>query len=129
MARAITEQTQQLVTDLNEERSRYQNLLTEHLRLEEKYDDLKEEIALSSVSSTLKTPGHQLCVVCRFSFLVLISDLSSLPCEEHFQARSQENRFYPQQQRIRVHLQLRVHRIGRRFPSQRSKQVDVKHIR
>lgn len=52
MARAITQETQQLVTDLNEERSRYQNLLTEHLRLEEKYDDLKEEIALSSVNST-----------------------------------------------------------------------------
>lgn len=52
MTRAIAEETQQLVTDLNEERSRYQNLLTEHLRLEEKYDDLKEEIALSSVNST-----------------------------------------------------------------------------
>lgn len=49
MARAIAEETQQLETDLNEERSRYQNLLTEHLRLEEKYDDLKEEMALSSV--------------------------------------------------------------------------------
>uniref|UniRef100_A0A671YST9 Myosin VA n=1 Tax=Sparus aurata TaxID=8175 RepID=A0A671YST9_SPAAU len=41
----------QLETDLNEERSRYQNLLTEHLRLEEKYDDLKEAMA-SSVSET-----------------------------------------------------------------------------
>ena len=49
MARAIAEETQQLETDLNEERSRYQNLLTEHLRLEEKHDDLKEEMALSSV--------------------------------------------------------------------------------
>lgn len=52
MARALAEETQQLETDLNEERSRYQNLLTEHLRLEEKYDDLKEEMALSSVRST-----------------------------------------------------------------------------
>uniref|UniRef100_A0A7N6BSE8 Unconventional myosin-Va n=1 Tax=Anabas testudineus TaxID=64144 RepID=A0A7N6BSE8_ANATE len=52
MARAITQETQQLVTDLNEERSRYQNLLTEHLRLEEKYDDLKEEINVSK-------PGHR----------------------------------------------------------------------
>lgn len=51
MARAITQETQQLETDLNEERSRYQNLLTEHLRLEEKYDDLKEVMA-SSVSDT-----------------------------------------------------------------------------
>lgn len=52
MARAIVLETQQLETDLNEERSRYQNLLTEHRRLEEKYDDLKEEMALSSVRTT-----------------------------------------------------------------------------
>uniref|UniRef100_A0A3P9LLX2 Unconventional myosin-Va n=1 Tax=Oryzias latipes TaxID=8090 RepID=A0A3P9LLX2_ORYLA len=51
MARAIVLETQQLETDLNEERSRYQNLLTEHRRLEEKYDDLKEEMALSSKRS------------------------------------------------------------------------------
>lgn len=51
MARAIAQETQQLETDLNEERSRYQNLLTEHLRLEEKYEDLKEDMA-SSVSDT-----------------------------------------------------------------------------
>uniref|UniRef100_A0A4W6FGT8 Myosin VA n=1 Tax=Lates calcarifer TaxID=8187 RepID=A0A4W6FGT8_LATCA len=56
MARAIAEETQQLETDLNEERSRYQNLLTEHLRLEEKYDDLKEEMALSS---NVSKPGHR----------------------------------------------------------------------
>uniref|UniRef100_A0A8C5I7F1 Myosin VAa n=1 Tax=Gouania willdenowi TaxID=441366 RepID=A0A8C5I7F1_GOUWI len=53
MVRAIAQETQQLETDLNEERSRYQNLLTEHLRLEEKYDDLKEEM----VRNTL--PGHR----------------------------------------------------------------------
>uniref|UniRef100_A0A669DJE5 Unconventional myosin-Va n=1 Tax=Oreochromis niloticus TaxID=8128 RepID=A0A669DJE5_ORENI len=62
MTRAIAEETQQLETDLNEERSRYQNLLSEHLRLEEKYDDLKEEMALSSVSNTfahvLQTMRH-----------------------------------------------------------------------
>uniref|UniRef100_A0A3Q2QNY7 Myosin VA n=1 Tax=Fundulus heteroclitus TaxID=8078 RepID=A0A3Q2QNY7_FUNHE len=52
MARAIVQETQQLETDLNEERSRYQNLLTEHLRLEEKYDDLKEELNVSK-------PGHR----------------------------------------------------------------------
>lgn len=51
MARAIAQETQQLETELNEERSRYQNLLTEHLRLEEKYEDLKEDMA-SSVSDT-----------------------------------------------------------------------------
>uniref|UniRef100_A0AAQ4PDB3 Myosin VA n=1 Tax=Gasterosteus aculeatus aculeatus TaxID=481459 RepID=A0AAQ4PDB3_GASAC len=55
MARAILEETQQLKTDLNEERSRYQNLLTEHLRLEEKYDDLKEEM----VSSNVPKAGHR----------------------------------------------------------------------
>lgn len=60
MARAIVQETQQLETDLNEERSRYQNLLTEHLRLEEKYDDLKEAMA-SSVSDT-----------CTQSILILI---------------------------------------------------------
>ncbi|XP_061602373.1 unconventional myosin-Va isoform X2 [Cololabis saira] len=56
MARCIVEETQQLETDLNEERSRYQNLLTEHLRLEEKYDDLKEEMALSS---NVSKPCHR----------------------------------------------------------------------
>ncbi|XP_045889567.1 unconventional myosin-Va isoform X6 [Micropterus dolomieu] len=55
MARSIAQETQQLETDLNEERSRYQNLLTEHLRLEEKYDDLKEVMASSNVSK----PGHR----------------------------------------------------------------------
>ncbi|XP_024862269.1 unconventional myosin-Va isoform X11 [Kryptolebias marmoratus] len=55
MTRAIAEETHQLETDLNEERSRYQNLLSEHLRLEEKYDDLKEEMARSS---NIK-PGHR----------------------------------------------------------------------
>lgn len=54
MARAIVQETQQLDKELNEERSRYQNLLSEHLRLEEKYDDLKEHLA-SSVSDAL---GH-----------------------------------------------------------------------
>ncbi|KAM6980375.1 unconventional myosin-Va isoform 2-T2 [Aplochiton taeniatus] len=56
MVRAIAEETQQLESDLNDERSRYQNLLTEHLRLEEKYDDLKEEI---SHSVNVPKPGHR----------------------------------------------------------------------
>uniref|UniRef100_A0A3Q4GY60 Myosin VAa n=1 Tax=Neolamprologus brichardi TaxID=32507 RepID=A0A3Q4GY60_NEOBR len=55
MTRAIAEETQQLETDLNEERSRYQNLLSEHLRLEEKYDDLKE----MALSSNVSKPGHR----------------------------------------------------------------------
>uniref|UniRef100_A0A8L0DUL3 Myosin VAa n=1 Tax=Oncorhynchus mykiss TaxID=8022 RepID=A0A8L0DUL3_ONCMY len=56
MTRALAEETQQLESDLNEERSRYQNLLTEHLRLEERYDDLKEEITLSV---SVPKPGHR----------------------------------------------------------------------
>lgn len=71
MARAIAQETQQLETDLNEERSRYQNLLTEHLRLEEKYDDLKEEMA-SSVRISLVLIGfffHPLFSIV-FSFAV-----------------------------------------------------------
>uniref|UniRef100_A0A671RS76 Unconventional myosin-Va-like n=1 Tax=Sinocyclocheilus anshuiensis TaxID=1608454 RepID=A0A671RS76_9TELE len=56
MQRALKEETQQLEYDLNEERSRYQNLLTEHLRLEEKYDDLKEEITLAV---NVPKPGHR----------------------------------------------------------------------
>ncbi|XP_034435632.1 unconventional myosin-Va isoform X7 [Hippoglossus hippoglossus] len=55
MARVIAEETQQLETDLNEERSRYQNLLTEQRRLEEKYDDLKERTLASNISK----PGHR----------------------------------------------------------------------
>ncbi|CAL9696916.1 unnamed protein product [Knipowitschia caucasica] len=42
-----------LEMDLNEERSRYQNLLSEHLELEERHRDLKEE--LSNVSLTKRT--------------------------------------------------------------------------
>uniref|UniRef100_A0A8D0AM36 Myosin VA n=1 Tax=Sander lucioperca TaxID=283035 RepID=A0A8D0AM36_SANLU len=44
-----------LSTDLNEERSRYQNLLTEHLRLEEKYDDLKEAMVRNTCTYPVKT--------------------------------------------------------------------------
>ncbi|XP_075907269.1 unconventional myosin-Va isoform X3 [Nelusetta ayraudi] len=50
MARSIVQETQQLNKELNEERSRYQNLLSEHRRLEEKHDDLKEHLASSNVS-------------------------------------------------------------------------------
>ncbi|KAI4896758.1 hypothetical protein NFI96_029249, partial [Prochilodus magdalenae] len=56
MQRALKEETTQLECDLNEERSRYQNLLSEHLRLEEKYDDLKEEISLTV---NVPKPGHR----------------------------------------------------------------------
>lgn len=68
MARAIVQETQQLDKELNEERSRYQNLLSEHLRLEEKYDDLKEHLA-SSVSDALHHAGRS---VCRFTPLCIV---------------------------------------------------------
>ncbi|XP_066557467.1 unconventional myosin-Va [Amia ocellicauda] len=56
MERVLLEETKQLETDLNEERSRYQNLLSEHLRLEERYDDLKEEMTLTV---NVPKPGHK----------------------------------------------------------------------
>ncbi|XP_061077143.1 unconventional myosin-Va isoform X3 [Conger conger] len=56
MQKALQEETKQLENDLNEERSRYQNLLSEHLRLEERYDDLKEEITLTV---NVPKPGHR----------------------------------------------------------------------
>lgn len=43
------ENTKQLEKDLSEERSRYQSLLTEHLELEERHRDMKEE--MNSISS------------------------------------------------------------------------------
>lgn len=46
------EETKQLELDLNDERLRYQNLLNEFSRLEERYDDLKEEMTLMVVSQT-----------------------------------------------------------------------------
>uniref|UniRef100_A0A8C4HTM8 Myosin VAb n=1 Tax=Dicentrarchus labrax TaxID=13489 RepID=A0A8C4HTM8_DICLA len=50
------ENTKQMEKDLTEERSRYQNLLSEHLHLEERHRDLKEEINLSISSSK---SGHK----------------------------------------------------------------------
>lgn len=173
MTRTIAKETQQLETDLNEERSRYQNLLSEHLRLEEKYDDLKEEMALSSVSNTfahvlqtmsrvlhlclnVKLPEkvrtaeiltlHRLCgrqmlgsvqcltalLICKCSrvsasqYLFKLKGLFPLLSAERLEAWPQENRFYPQQQRIRVHVQLRVRRVGRWYPWPRSKKINIK---
>ncbi|XP_072421173.1 unconventional myosin-Va isoform X4 [Chiloscyllium punctatum] len=55
MEKRMEEETKQLEIDLNDERSRYQSLLNEFCRLEERYDNLKEEISLVNV---LK-PGHR----------------------------------------------------------------------
>lgn len=126
MARAIAQETQQLEVDLNEERSRYQNLLTEHLRLEEKYDDLKEEMAsLVSVTQALESqPSFQEAELETLGSSVkaaLSDEIFFLWHVEGVQAWPQENRLHPQQQRVRVHLQLRVRRAGRRLPRRRSK--------
>uniref|UniRef100_A0A8C4HSV0 Myosin VAb n=1 Tax=Dicentrarchus labrax TaxID=13489 RepID=A0A8C4HSV0_DICLA len=53
------ENTKQMEKDLTEERSRYQNLLSEHLHLEERHRDLKEEINLSIVRNTSVKSGHK----------------------------------------------------------------------
>ncbi|KAF7243968.1 Unconventional myosin-Vb, partial [Varanus komodoensis] len=39
--------------ELDEERARYQNLVKEYSRLEQSYDNLKDEMAI------IKTPGHR----------------------------------------------------------------------
>uniref|UniRef100_A0A8B9PRJ7 Myosin VA n=1 Tax=Apteryx owenii TaxID=8824 RepID=A0A8B9PRJ7_APTOW len=46
MEKKLVEETKQLELDLNDERLRYQNLLNEFSRLEERYDDLKDEMNL-----------------------------------------------------------------------------------
>ncbi|XP_041082396.1 unconventional myosin-Va-like isoform X2 [Polyodon spathula] len=56
MEKALAEETKQLECELNEERSRYQNLLTEHRRLEDRHDDLKEEMTLMV---NIPKPGHR----------------------------------------------------------------------
>ncbi|XP_013869025.1 unconventional myosin-Va [Austrofundulus limnaeus] len=49
--KTTSESTKQLEKDLIEERSRYQSLLSEHLQLEDRHKDLKEEMSLSINSS------------------------------------------------------------------------------
>uniref|UniRef100_A0A8C1QKK8 Myosin VAb n=1 Tax=Cyprinus carpio TaxID=7962 RepID=A0A8C1QKK8_CYPCA len=59
MNRLIQEQEQQIKehmqAQLNEERFRYQNLLSEHLKLEERYADLRSE---KEAAEELSKPGH-----------------------------------------------------------------------
>ncbi|XP_031755045.1 unconventional myosin-Va isoform X6 [Xenopus tropicalis] len=55
MEKKIIEETKQLELELNDERLRYQNLLNEYSRLEERYDDLKDEINTMSPPK----PGHK----------------------------------------------------------------------
>ncbi|XP_039768855.1 unconventional myosin-Va isoform X6 [Ornithorhynchus anatinus] len=56
MEKKLMEETKQLELDLNDERLRYQNLLNEFSRLEERYDDLKEEMTLMV---NVPKPGHR----------------------------------------------------------------------
>ncbi|KAG8012720.1 Unconventional myosin-Va, partial [Nibea albiflora] len=49
-----TENTKQMEKDLTEERARYQSLLSEHLHLEERHRDLKEEMTLNINKSSHK---------------------------------------------------------------------------
>ncbi|KAF3830542.1 hypothetical protein GH733_004361 [Mirounga leonina] len=56
MEKKLVEETKQLELDLNDERLRYQNLLNEFSRLEERYDDLKEEMTLMG---NVPKPGHK----------------------------------------------------------------------
>uniref|UniRef100_A0A674GCK4 Myosin VA n=1 Tax=Taeniopygia guttata TaxID=59729 RepID=A0A674GCK4_TAEGU len=55
MEKKLVEEMKQLELDLNDERLRYQNLLNEFSRLEERYDDLKDEMNLMSIPK----PGHK----------------------------------------------------------------------
>ncbi|KAJ6664112.1 hypothetical protein lerEdw1_008327 [Lerista edwardsae] len=56
MEKRLVEETKQLDLDLNNERQRYQNLLQEFSRLEERYDDLKDEMKLMV---NISKPGHK----------------------------------------------------------------------
>ncbi|XP_073159949.1 unconventional myosin-Va isoform X3 [Lepidochelys kempii] len=56
MEKKLVEETKQLELDLNDERLRYQNLLNEFSRLEERYDDLRDEVNLMV---SIPKPGHK----------------------------------------------------------------------
>lgn len=64
MEKKLVEETKQLELDLNDERLRYQNLLNEFSRLEERYDDLKDEMNLMvvSVKTSEKSKAVHKCV-------------------------------------------------------------------
>uniref|UniRef100_A0A8C3CPL7 Myosin VA n=1 Tax=Cairina moschata TaxID=8855 RepID=A0A8C3CPL7_CAIMO len=64
MEKKLVEETKQLELDLNDERLRYQNLLNEFSRLEERYDDLKDEMNLMAVMNY----QNQVTFLCAFLF-------------------------------------------------------------
>ncbi|XP_069622077.1 unconventional myosin-Va isoform X1 [Ranitomeya imitator] len=55
MEKRLLQETKELELELNDERLRYQNLLNEFSRLEERYDDIKEEMSTMS----LPKPGRK----------------------------------------------------------------------
>lgn len=50
--RSVSQKEVELQTELNEERLRYQNLLKEFSRLEQRYDNLQEEATYAKVGNT-----------------------------------------------------------------------------
>ncbi|XP_072272556.1 unconventional myosin-Vb isoform X2 [Pyxicephalus adspersus] len=52
-AQGAVKESLQFQKDMEEERARYQNLVKEYTRLEQRYDNLREEVTL------IKTPGHR----------------------------------------------------------------------
>lgn len=55
---ATDEHTKQMEKTLSEERCRYQDLLSQHLHLEEQHQDLKEEMNLAKVRRTTAASSH-----------------------------------------------------------------------
>lgn len=109
---AHKELTEHLQLELHEERTRYQNLLTEHVELEAQYADLKSERDDATVRASLtynekvqqdkyllqKTHERKKNV---FSFSMTV----------RHQTGTHQKRLRFQQQRIRVHSLLRVYRV------------------
>ena len=58
----VSQRTESVQKELDQERQRYQNLLKEFSRLEQRYDNLKEEVSLSKVSSAPSPQGLHLIV-------------------------------------------------------------------
>uniref|UniRef100_A0A8C0ZH57 Unconventional myosin-Va n=1 Tax=Cyanistes caeruleus TaxID=156563 RepID=A0A8C0ZH57_CYACU len=83
MEKKLVEETKQLELDLNDERLRYQNLLNEFSRLEERYDDLKDEMNLMVVSDSTQEPSEKKAALDMSLFLKLQKRVSELEQEKH----------------------------------------------
>lgn len=49
--------------ELEEERSRYQNLVKEYSRLEQRYDNLRDEMTILKARRAVPMPTHRLCAL------------------------------------------------------------------